>query len=72
MCGHRFLWGCRGPGVFSLHRHIVGPRTDPRSRGYRHPGGCPPRPLSDRVVPIARLRYTKATKTWSLYWRDRG
>ncbi|WP_405132648.1 DUF3024 domain-containing protein [Rhodococcus opacus] len=23
-------------------------------------------------MPIARLRYTKATKTWSLYWRDRG
>ena len=21
--------------------------------------------------PIARLRYTKATKLWSLYWRDR-
>jgi hypothetical protein len=21
--------------------------------------------------PIARLRYTKATKQWSLYWRDR-
>jgi hypothetical protein len=21
--------------------------------------------------PIARLRYTKADKTWSLYWRDR-
>ncbi|WP_009476166.1 DUF3024 domain-containing protein [Rhodococcus sp. JVH1] len=23
-------------------------------------------------LPIARLRYTKATKTWSLYWRDRN
>ncbi|KAF0957432.1 DUF3024 domain-containing protein [Rhodococcus sp. T7] len=23
-------------------------------------------------MPIARLRYTKATKTWSLYWRDRN
>ncbi|AWK76963.1 transposase (plasmid) [Rhodococcus oxybenzonivorans] len=23
-------------------------------------------------LPIARLRYTKATKTWSLYWRDRS
>ncbi len=22
--------------------------------------------------PIARLRYTKAGKTWSLYWRDRN
>lgn len=22
--------------------------------------------------PIARLRYTKSTKTWSLYWRDRN
>ncbi|MGH3932591.1 MAG: DUF3024 domain-containing protein [Pseudonocardiaceae bacterium] len=22
--------------------------------------------------PIARLRYTKANKTWSLYWRDRN
>jgi hypothetical protein len=22
--------------------------------------------------PIARLRYTKTTKTWSLYWRDRN
>ncbi|MGH3793506.1 MAG: DUF3024 domain-containing protein [Pseudonocardiaceae bacterium] len=22
--------------------------------------------------PIARLRYTKATTTWSLYWRDRN
>jgi hypothetical protein len=22
--------------------------------------------------PIARLRYTKATKSWSLYWRDRN
>lgn len=22
--------------------------------------------------PIARLRYTKATKQWSLYWRDRN
>ncbi len=22
--------------------------------------------------PIARLRYTKASKTWSLYWRDRN
>lgn len=21
--------------------------------------------------PIARLRYTKATRQWSLYWRDR-
>ncbi|MBN2176963.1 MAG: DUF3024 domain-containing protein [Demequinaceae bacterium] len=21
--------------------------------------------------PIARLRYTKATRTWQLYWRDR-
>lgn len=21
--------------------------------------------------PIARLRYTAATKTWTLYWRDR-
>jgi hypothetical protein len=21
--------------------------------------------------PIARLRYTKATRLWSLYWRDR-
>ncbi|MFC9839314.1 DUF3024 domain-containing protein [Rhodococcus sp. NPDC127530] len=23
-------------------------------------------------LPIARLRYTKATKTWTLYWRDRN
>ncbi|WP_276140859.1 DUF3024 domain-containing protein [Rhodococcus sp. T2V] len=23
-------------------------------------------------LPIARLRYTKATRTWSLYWRDRN
>ncbi|MGW5152046.1 DUF3024 domain-containing protein [Rhodococcus koreensis] len=23
-------------------------------------------------LPIARLHYTKATKTWSLYWRDRN
>ena len=22
-------------------------------------------------LPIARLRYTKATRQWSLYWRDR-
>lgn len=22
--------------------------------------------------PIARLRYTKASRTWSLYWRDRN
>jgi hypothetical protein len=22
--------------------------------------------------PIARLRYTKATRLWSLYWRDRN
>ena len=22
--------------------------------------------------PIARLRYTKVTNTWSLYWRDRN
>jgi hypothetical protein len=22
--------------------------------------------------PIARLRYTKASKTWSLFWRDRN
>ena len=22
--------------------------------------------------PIARLRYTKTSKTWSLYWRDRN
>ncbi len=22
--------------------------------------------------PVARLRYTKATTTWSLYWRDRN
>ena len=22
--------------------------------------------------PIARLRYTKADRTWSLYWRDRN
>ncbi|MGH8824248.1 MAG: DUF3024 domain-containing protein [Jiangellaceae bacterium] len=22
--------------------------------------------------PIARLRYTTSTKTWSLYWRDRN
>ena len=22
--------------------------------------------------PIARLRYTKATRSWSLYWRDRN
>lgn len=21
-------------------------------------------------MPIARLRYTKASKTWTLYWRD--
>jgi hypothetical protein len=23
-------------------------------------------------LPIARLRYTKTTRTWSLYWRDRN
>jgi hypothetical protein len=23
-------------------------------------------------LPIARLRYTKASKTWTLYWRDRN
>lgn len=23
-------------------------------------------------VPIARLRYTKTTRVWSLYWRDRN
>ena len=23
-------------------------------------------------LPIARLRYTHATKTWTLYWRDRN
>ena len=23
-------------------------------------------------VPIARLRYTQATNTWTLYWRDRN
>jgi hypothetical protein len=23
-------------------------------------------------LPIARLRYTHATRTWSLYWRDRN
>jgi hypothetical protein len=23
-------------------------------------------------LPIARLRYTRATRTWSLYWRDRN
>jgi hypothetical protein len=23
-------------------------------------------------MPIARLRYTKARRTWSLYWRDRN
>lgn len=23
-------------------------------------------------VPIARLRYTAATKSWALYWRDRN
>jgi Protein of unknown function (DUF3024) len=24
------------------------------------------------TVPIARLRYTQATRTWTLYWRDRN
>jgi Protein of unknown function (DUF3024) len=24
------------------------------------------------TVPIARLRHTQATRTWSLYWRDRN
>jgi hypothetical protein len=23
-------------------------------------------------LPIARLRYTKASRTWTLYWRDRN
>lgn len=23
-------------------------------------------------LPIARLRYTKATRRWTLYWRDRN
>jgi hypothetical protein len=23
-------------------------------------------------LPIARLRYAKASKTWTLYWRDRN
>ena len=23
-------------------------------------------------LPVARLRYTKATRLWSLYWRDRN
>jgi hypothetical protein len=23
-------------------------------------------------LPIARLRYTQATRTWTLYWRDRN
>ena len=23
------------------------------------------------TVPIARLRYTQATRMWTLYWRDR-
>jgi hypothetical protein len=23
-------------------------------------------------IPIARLRYTKSTRLWSLYWRDRN
>ena len=23
-------------------------------------------------LPIARLRYTKASKTWTLYWQDRS
>ncbi|MCD5353204.1 DUF3024 domain-containing protein [Kineosporia mesophila] len=23
-------------------------------------------------LPVARLRYTKSTKKWSLYWRDRN
>ena len=24
------------------------------------------------AVPIVRLRYTQATKMWTLYWRDRN
>jgi Protein of unknown function (DUF3024) len=30
-----------------------------------------PRPGVDRF-PIARLRYTSATRRWALYWRDRN
>jgi len=31
-------------------------------------------PTTDRIgrFPIARLRYTKTKRQWSLYWRDRN
>jgi Protein of unknown function (DUF3024) len=53
----------------------------PRSRGRppgrgrgRQPGRPPWRPEAGPEwtrLPIARLRYTKTTRRWSLYWRDR-
>jgi hypothetical protein len=57
------------------------PRSDPggmrcRARASDDRGGRPPS-RNDMGTewtrfPIARLRYTKAAKHWSLYWRDRN
>ena len=48
------------PDIAATHVTIVEVRTD--WRGGRDSTRCP----------IARLRYTKSTGVWAIYWRDRN
>jgi hypothetical protein len=40
--------------------------------GRGHIGHLAGKPWLVAAFPIARLRYTRAAKRWSLYWRDRN
>jgi Protein of unknown function (DUF3024) len=51
--------------------------TRSSDRGHRggragHIGHLAGKPWLVAAFPIARLRYTRAAKRWSLYWRDRN
>ena len=57
-------------------RHARHPHGELRERGGELRERQPLKPgnyvSADTRFPIARLRYTQATKTWTLYWRDRN
>src|SRR5271165_2199498 len=62
---HRVRPGRRSPGLRHRHPHLQ------RERSASRPPWRQDMSAEWTRFPIARLRYTKATRQWSLYWRDR-
>ena len=44
----------------------------PDRRAATRTVACGLRARADQLLPIARLRYTAATTSWTLLWRDRN